>query len=76
MMGPGGGAMKRKREGAYRRGESHPNHRLRERDVLEIVTSGESSAALARELGVSRECISDIRNGRRWRWLVGKREQY
>ena len=50
-------------------GAGNPNSRLTDHLVREIrsrVRSGETRAALGRELGVSRQTISDIAAGRMW----------
>lgn len=51
------------------RGARHPRAKLNEEAVRRIRNDARSAAAVAREYGVSRSAISDIRNGKNWRVL-------
>lgn len=51
-------------------GERHGNARLTEDTVRFIHQSNESSAELARVLGVSRQSVSDVRNHKTWRHVA------
>lgn len=51
-------------------GESHPNAKLTEEDVLKIINDKRNSTALASEYGVKRSCIKKIRTGRTWSYLT------
>ena len=57
------------------RGEAHPNPRLTEPDVLEIVERlgrGEKQSDIARDFGVIHQTISDIKRGKKWAALTGR----
>lgn len=52
------------------RGESHPNHKLTERDVVAIrarAAAGEEAISLGHAYGVSRSCIQLVAARKRWR---------
>jgi hypothetical protein len=51
------------------RGEAHPKARLTEEQVIAIRQSGERTAVLASNYGMSTETILNIRNRRTWRHL-------
>ncbi len=53
------------------RGERNRNARLTRESVLEILSSTETTASLARRLGVAEPTIADVRAGRTWRHLKG-----
>ncbi len=48
-------------------GESNPQAKLTREQVIEILASGESAAALARRFGVSASTAKDVRAGKTWR---------
>ena len=50
-------------------GSSHPQAKLTEPQVVEILRSSETLAKLARDYGVSPQCISGIRRRRSWKYL-------
>lgn len=52
------------------RGGTHWNSRLVAADVRSIRSSRDGSASLARQFGVGRSTINDIKGRRRWGWLV------
>lgn len=52
-----------------KRGSKNPNSKLTLDKVRYILASGKSCAALARELGVSRPAVSNVRSGRTWSWI-------
>jgi len=59
----------KQRHGTSGKGSSHPGAKLTEAIVIEIrrmVHSGLSQADVARQLGVTKYCISDIIRGKRW----------
>lgn len=55
--------------GTQARGESSGHAKLTERQVLEIRKSSRSHRDIAKMYGVTRECIRDIINRRRWAHL-------
>lgn len=52
-----------------RRGSKNPNSKLDLEKVRYILASSKSCSALARELGVSRPAVSNVRSGRTWSWI-------
>lgn len=52
------------------RGEAHGLSRLKERDVRMIRASARTHTEMARKLGVCRQTIANIRNGRTWGHVV------
>lgn len=52
------------------RGEGHHKSKLCDEDVRTIRQSGATTSALARQYGMSRSSIRDIRMGRHWRHVV------
>jgi len=52
-----------------RKGASNHNGKLVLAQVRYILGSSRSNRALARELGVSSACISNVRTGRTWNWI-------
>ena len=54
----------------HKRGTLNHNAKLDRAKVLYIRTSTRSNQALARELGVSKAAISNVRTGRTWSWLT------
>lgn len=57
------------RHGTARRGEKNHNALLTERAALEIRSSGDSYAALAKKYKVSKATILNVRCRRTWAWL-------
>lgn len=53
-------------------GEDSPQHVLTTAQVLDIYTSTESRAVVARRHDVSVSTVSMIRNGKRWAWLTSR----
>ncbi len=62
-------AMDRFRHGTGLAGERSPFSTLRERDVALILGSTATSSSLAKELGVDRCTVADVRHGRTWRHI-------
>lgn len=56
---------------AYR-GEKSPRAKLTKQQVLVIIRGRQSPTSLGALLGVSPNTITNIRAGRRWRWLHKK----
>jgi len=57
----------------YLRGQENPFAKLTNLQIpqiLEAIAAGESMTAVARKLGVSRTCISDVARGRTWQTEV------
>jgi hypothetical protein len=54
----------------HKRGTLNHNAKLDRAKVLYIRASTRSNQALARELGVSKAAISNVRTGRTWSWLT------
>ena len=57
----------------WARGERLPQTVLTEPDVREVkrrLAEGETKSAIARDLGVHRNTISDIAFGRNWKWVA------
>jgi hypothetical protein len=52
-----------------RTGAANHNGKLTLSNVRHILGSTRSNRALARELGVSPACISNVRTGRTWNWI-------
>jgi hypothetical protein len=52
-----------------KRGDRNPNSKLDLAKVRYILGSAKSCSALARELGVSRPAVSNVRSGRTWSWI-------
>lgn len=52
-----------------KRGTRNHNSKLDLPKVRYILGSSKTSAALARELGVSRPAVSNVRTGRTWSWI-------
>ena len=52
-----------------KRGSRNHNAKLDLSKVREILSSSETNAALARELGVSPAAVSNVRTGRTWGWV-------
>lgn len=53
------------------KGERNPASLLTEEDVLEIYQSAINAHDIAEEFGVSKNCVWDIRAGRRWASVTG-----
>lgn len=55
-------------------GEQHPSHKLTAEDVLAIrgsyIPGVITLADLANSYSVSKQTVSEILNGRSWRWLI------
>lgn len=57
------------------RGESHWSSKLKELEVMAIhsrLELGEKVSMLAKEYGVNRRIIGNIKSGRTWGWLTGR----
>ena len=52
-----------------RKGEVHPFSKLTEEQVLQIINLNGTHVDIARQYGVSRSTIADIKNKKRWRHL-------
>ena len=52
-----------------KRGSRNHNSKLDLDKVRYILGSSKSCSALARELGVSRAAVSNVRSGRTWSWI-------
>lgn len=61
--------MYAKGRGVDRKGEKHPERKLREEDVMFIRESEMRNMDLAKKFNVSRTAISDIRCRRRWKHI-------
>jgi len=62
--------------GTFPRGEQHGASKLSEADVLEVLSRlelGDTHQSIADDLGVSRNAITDIANGKNWGWLTERR---
>ena len=57
--------------GTMRRGVEHPQSKLTESDVLEIVADPRGDRQVAEAYNVNGSTIWAIRNGRTWSWLTG-----
>jgi hypothetical protein len=55
-------------------GSKHYRTRFSDQDVLNIRSSDKSGVELAKEFGVSRSLISNIRNNKRWKHLLSERK--
>ena len=65
-------AYRRGQKKPYRpRGEANGRSKLSRAKVRAIRASGAPAASLAVRYGVTPDCISQVRAGRRWGWLVG-----
>lgn len=62
--------MDRVTDGTSNRGEQHGHAKLTEEDVLAIYRSSARQETVARIYGIARQTVSDIRIGRRWKWLT------
>jgi hypothetical protein len=58
--------------GTHNRGHRHSCVKLNESQVLEIFDDWRPSPAIAREYGVSKSAVLNIKSGRKWGWLTGK----
>lgn len=56
----------RREHGTLPKGERHPQAKLTEQAVRDILSSALTARALAERYGVSRDTVADIRRGRRW----------
>jgi hypothetical protein len=56
----------------YARGEAIGNAKLKSEDVLRIVKDARSGSQIAKEYGVDKTTILNIKRGRTWRWLTGR----
>jgi len=61
----------KRRHDTMTRGERHPRAAFTRDEVLQIANDSRSLAAIARERGVSKNCVKSIRDGRTWSWLTG-----
>lgn len=63
----------KKKRGNAPRGERHGNHKLTEKQVLEIreLSKNNSQIKIASMFGVSSKHISDILNFKKWSWMKG-----
>lgn len=57
--------------GTSMRGEKHPMSKLKTTDILEIrrKINGRNCSEIAREYGINRSTVIQIKNGQRWGWL-------
>lgn len=63
--------------GTTTRGERHGAHKLEEvdvREILDLLSRGETHESIAVKYGVSRNAITGIANQRNWSWLSIKRD--
>lgn len=59
----------------FTRGEEHRWSKLSEAQVLEALSSPESSREIARRFGVAKSTIQAVRSGRSWKHLAGVEQQ-
>lgn len=58
--------------GVGKKGDRNGRHKLHESDVIAIkirLASGEGGSAIARDYGISKDAISNIKTGKTWRHL-------
>lgn len=61
-------------KGDFKKGSAHPASKLSEDNVIWIkkrLNDGDSHADIAKDFGVQRECITKIKNNKRWSHVKG-----